>query len=523
MRSRMLIAAVLVAPCLVALATGAQPPAVEVSDDGRETVILSPAVTDGQVLIHRAGVPYGTVPDWQNSLRRQVGGLQVADMNGDGLEDVVVGCYISNSYPPYTDWENLIYYNTGGELEADPSWVSADEVSTGDVQVADINGDTYPDIFAANGGFEMAPSVIYWGGPAGPATTPGWSSAEPGGAWNNYALPIDLDHDGDVDVVTANQGNSSPEPYRPMYIFFNSGGVLSTVPGWQSAESSIQGFLAAADYDGDGWEDIAVSKWIDFESGIYRNVLGAIQTTPIWTTGDTSDDKGVAWADVDGNGWPDLALGHDPTQLWGNDGGRLAVVWTSSATYFGHSDIRFCDVDSDGDEDLAEVHFSDGKVHIYLNDGGVLESTPSWTYDSPTVGTAIAFGKINDDDWPDLVVGNSGEPCVKVFYAENPLSAARDGRPQPAAAALRPCYPNPFNPQTTITFDLTRAQAVVLAVYAVDGRRIATLLNGSLPAGSHEVRWNGRDDHGRQVPSGAYFYRLEAGSRSQTGRMVMVK
>ena len=65
MRSRILIAAVLVAPCLVALATGAQPPAVEVSDDGRETVILSPAATDGQVLIHRAGVPYGTAPDWR--------------------------------------------------------------------------------------------------------------------------------------------------------------------------------------------------------------------------------------------------------------------------------------------------------------------------------------------------------------------------------------------------------------------------------------------------------------------------
>ena len=42
-------------------------------------------------------------------------------MNGDGWVDVVVGCYISNSFPPYTDWENLIYFNTGGHLEASPS------------------------------------------------------------------------------------------------------------------------------------------------------------------------------------------------------------------------------------------------------------------------------------------------------------------------------------------------------------------------------------------------------------------
>jgi hypothetical protein len=203
-------------------------------------------------------------------------------------------------------------------------------------------------------------------------------------------------------------------------VFYNDDGVLNPVPGWQSEELSIQGFLAFADYDGDGWEDLAVSKWVNFESGIYKNDAGTLQTRPVWTTGDDDSDKGVAWADVDDNGWPDLALGHDPTLLYGNDAGNLAVVWSSGATYFGHSDIRFCDVDRDGDPDLAETHFSDGKVHIYLNRDGVLDTAPSWTYDSSSVGTAIAFGDITGDGWPDLIVGNSGEPCVKVFYAQPP-------------------------------------------------------------------------------------------------------
>jgi hypothetical protein len=244
-------------------------------------------------------------------------------------------------------------------------------------------------------------------------------------AWNNYAMPFDFDHDGDIDVVTANQGNSPVDPYRPMFVFFNNDGTLSTVPGWQSLESSIQNFLAFADYDGDGWEDLAVSKWANFESGIYRNINGALGVAPVWTTGDTDSDKGVAWADVDANGWPDLALGHDPTLLYGNSNGTLSQVWSSGATYFGHSDIRFCDVDLDGDDDLAEVHFSDGKVHVYLNNNGVLDSSPSWTYDSSTVGTAIAFGDINGDTWPDLIVGNSGDPSVKVFYARS-LAADAD-------------------------------------------------------------------------------------------------
>ena len=394
--------------------------ALEVSDDGHEIVELAPSPTDGTVTIQRAGVPYGTAPDWQNDIRRQVGGLQAADMNGDQLVDVVVGCYISQSYPPYEAWRNYIYYNVGGQLEASPSWTSTDEVSTGDIQVALINNDPYPDVFAANGGYEMAASVIYWGSPTGPSTTPGWVSAEPGLAWNNYALPYDFDHDGDIDVVTANQGNSPDDPYRPIYVFYNNAGVLSTTPGYQSAEWSIQNCLAFGDLDGDGWEDLAVSKWANFESAVYKSNGGIIPTFTYWTTGNDDSDKGVAWADVDGNDWPDLALGHDPTLLYTNDAGTLSPTWSSGATYFGHSELRFCDVDRDGDADLAETHFSDGKVHIYLNNGGTLATAPSWTYDSPTVGTAIAFGDITGDGWPDLIVGNSGDPCVKVFYNQGP-------------------------------------------------------------------------------------------------------
>ena len=186
----------------------------------------------------------------------------------------------------------------------------------------------------------------------------------------------------------------------------------------QSAEWSIQNCLDFADYDGNGWEDLAVSKWATFESGVYENLGGTMQTSPAWTTNDTDSDKGVAWADVNGNTWPDLALGHDPTTLYKNVAGDLTVAWTASGTYFGHNELRFCDVDRDGDQDLAETHFSNGKVHIYLNDNGILDSVPAWTYDSPTVGTAIAFGDINGDTWPDLIVGNSGDPSVKVFYAE---------------------------------------------------------------------------------------------------------
>ncbi len=522
MMARISLPVALLFACLLPLGSLAQDLPIEISDDGKEVVVLAPSPTDETVVRGRSFVPYGSAPDWSNTLRMQVGGLQVADMNGDGWPDVVVGCYHSNSFPAYPDWENLIYFNIEGELETDPSWISADEVSTGDIQVALINDDDYLDVFAANGGSSTAHSVIYWGGPDGPSTTPGWFSAEPGGAWNNYALPFDFDHDGDVDVFTANQGFGQFDPYRPMFLFLNTDGVLATVPTWQSAETSIQGFLAFADHDGDGWEDLAVSKWVNFESGIYKNLAGIMATTPVWTTGDDDSDKGVAWADVDGNDWPDLALGHDPTQLWTNDGGALATTWTSSASYHGHSDMRFCDVDLDGDQDLAETHFSDGKVHIYLNQDGVLDSAPSWTYDSSSVGTAIAFGLINDDIWPDLVVGNSGEPCVKVFYSQA-VSAVEGGQtPSPLVSEVR-CYPNPFNPETMIHFRLEAGAQVSLQVFNARGEKIRTLLEGSLSAGPQTVSWHGRDDHGQLVTSGVYFYRIETEGFAKTGRMALVR
>ena len=504
---------------VMTLPAGAEP--LEVSDDGLLAVRPTPSATDGLVLQGRDEVPYGTSPDWQNTLRMQVGGLQVADMNGDGRMDVVVGCYHSNSYPPYDDWFNMIYFNTGTELEADPSWISTDQVSTGDIQVGFIDGDAYPDVFAANGASTSAHSVIYWGGPTGPSTSPGWFSAEPGGAWNNYALLADFDRDGDTDIITANQGFSQFDPHRPIHVFLNdAGGVPGTVPAWSSAEQSLQGFLALADMDGDGWDDLAVSKWVNFESGVYRNEAGVFGANPVWTTGDDDSDKGVAWADVDGNDWPDLALGHDPTQLWSNTGGSLAMNWTGGATYHGHSDIRFHDVDRDGDPDLAETHFSDGKVHIYLNESGTLSSAPSWTYDSPSVGTAIAFGDINGDHFDDLVVGNSGEPCVKVFYAQ-PITSAPESTP--AAARLLANYPNPFNPSTTIVCELEVAARAALSVHDARGRRVARLHEGELEAGRHEFEWRGRDERGRVLPSGVYLARLESAGKEVRTRLVLLK
>jgi len=93
----------------------------------------------------------------------------------------------------------------------------------------------------------------------------------------------------------------------------------------------------------------------------------------------------------------------------------------------------------------------------------------------------------------------------------------------PRQYALHSSFPNPFNPLATIGFDLPRSQHVRLTVYTVAGRRVTSLIDERRAAGRHEVVWDGHDDHGRQIPSGVYFYRIEAGQFSDTKRMVLVK
>jgi hypothetical protein len=93
----------------------------------------------------------------------------------------------------------------------------------------------------------------------------------------------------------------------------------------------------------------------------------------------------------------------------------------------------------------------------------------------------------------------------------------------PQATALLQNFPNPFNPVTTITFDLTAAEHVRLDVFDVSGRLLATPVDGMKGAGRHRVEWNGRDAGGSLVPSGICFYRMRTAGFEATRKMILVR
>jgi fibronectin type 3 domain-containing protein len=104
------------------------------------------------------------------------------------------------------------------------------------------------------------------------------------------------------------------------------------------------------------------------------------------------------------------------------------------------------------------------------------------------------------------------------------LTGADDGGSNlPREIALYQNYPNPFNPNTKIKFALTGKTRISLIVYDLLGRKAAALADGIFDAGYHEIIWNGNNGQGNAVTSGVYFYRLVAGDKSISRKMVILK
>lgn len=93
----------------------------------------------------------------------------------------------------------------------------------------------------------------------------------------------------------------------------------------------------------------------------------------------------------------------------------------------------------------------------------------------------------------------------------------------PLISALYPNFPNPFNPQTTIKYSLSRHGKVKLSIYNLKGQKVKSLVDNQMSSGAHQVIWNGRDDGGNAVSSGVYYYRLETDNYRRTMKMVLLK
>jgi len=115
----------------------------------------------------------------------------------------------------------------------------------------------------------------------------------------------------------------------------------------------------------------------------------------------------------------------------------------------------------------------------------------------------------------------SGEAQYQLRIAGTATPVHDDSLPQ--TTRMAGAWPNPFNPQTTVAFDLAQADHARVLIYDLQGRVVRRLVDEALPAGRHTAVWQGRDDSGRSVASGVYFARLDAQSGGGMTKLVLVK
>ena len=137
-----------------------------------------------------------------------------------------------------------------------------------------------------------------------------------------------------------------------------------------------------------------------------------------------------------------------------------------------------------------------------------------------------------DFQWMGLVTGpfvtataTDVDGNTSGFGGSFEATAANDpGLETPLAFKLRKISPNPFNPVTTIQYDLPRATRVDLAIYDVTGRMVRRLGAGKVESrGTHFLTWDGRDARGRAMPSGTYIVRLETGVGVEARKVMLVR
>lgn len=157
------------------------------------------------------------------------------------------------------------------------------------------------------------------------------------------------------------------------------------------------------------------------------------------------------------------------------------------------------------------------KIDLNDNDGS----------DDPAYTSELRTMQIHIGADPGNVVGwQRSEGWWPFYVTKTPLSTAvsqNNNIRSPYTTQLLGNYPNPFNPTTTVRYELAKAENVHIVVYDAIGREVATLVNCRQPMGQFMTTWNGRNNAGQTVGSGIYFVRMTSGDYSKTTKMMFLK
>ncbi|MFO0837539.1 MAG: VCBS repeat-containing protein [Phycisphaerae bacterium] len=380
---------------------------------------------------------YPTTPDWTSTDSSYATGGALVDLNRDGWLDLVVA-----NGNDMAAQRMMVYYNRGdGTLPVIPSWLSSQTAYHGHLDVADVNGDGWPDVAVAillnQGG---ACAKLYMNNNGTLSSTPTWQSS--------FAAPAftvafgDMNGDGrpDLAVGTGDAYSGTPHAFQNV-VHLNINGALETSPSWRSGDTWCYDSVYWVDANNDGWLDLVGGGSLT-RTFIYTNLGGALELNPSWSTTDVAAQFGLMLTagDVNKDGFRDLLV-VDNNQLGGGSGRfrmyaglpggyfSQAATWTYYDGYV--AAVALADVDFDRDLDLATGAWWDN-TRIFLNNSGSLGATPAWNSAGTCVAEKIIFGDVNRDGLVqrvDTFPAGTRLAYLSVQPIQEILSVERDGVP----------------------------------------------------------------------------------------------
>lgn len=437
-----------------------------------------------------------------------------ADINGDGDMDVLAISGGDNKVCWYENQDGLGTFSTQHLISNTYQIPSC-------LAVADLDADDDLDIIVT---YYVSDRVVWFKNINGNGTFEEQTTIDDSRDGAFHVSIADIDNDGDDDIFVASWEDDTFCWYENLDGMgsFSSANIIAT-----DAAKACR--IIPADLDSDGDFDLVVgTNYITNEIYWYQNIdgNGTFQQRETITT--AVDNLLSIWiCDLDADGDPDIlsASTDDDKTAWyenvdgnGNFGGQQVISSNTEDAF----QITTADLDNDEDKDVIVSCGVWNKIVYFLNDGNQNFGDMNYvSNDAPFVHGTLAADFDNDDD-QDLVSAFWGSD--KIVWFRNELSVNVDDEFHNLADPIHfRNYPNPFNPSTTITFNISnkKNEQFELIIYNLKGQRVKDLSPSlchaetfdKLRTGSVEVRgenmfkiiWNGTNDNDQPVSSGTYF------------------
>ena len=488
--------------------------------------------------------------------------VSLGDQNNDGYDDFMIcewqGQLLGGEY----DTLYTFYFYKGGEvLDTVPCYKFsipyAITYGPKKIIVKDINQDGYKDIIVAMTRI-FEPPLTYWAMLhvyyCGPVldSIPDQIVYKPEGASDGWGLEVtwikDLDGDG-IEEIACYDPNTpfSSSQWGTMYFHKIENGYIDTIP-FKTLEGNISEReeiynISSIDINTDGLADIIISGYKKNSGGYAESAFKKIYLgNPDWDITTPSQEFRTIWdqyqvemlesyvfiKDINRDGKVDLISKYVGDPYWHNgaikNGGYPVdtTIWKTLNTSNGYLTREIAeeiDANGDGINDLLVKMFGLGThdTYLWLGTRNFQQfPTKKWRAQEEWEGRFSGnIGDVNGDGADDIFTGRCHsdrifpEGWVHIFLGDTGVHVdtttsiiEESGNSKPDSYQLLSAYPNPFNPETVISYQLPVNSKVILGIYDILGREVSKLVDAEQEAGKHEVRFNGGG-----LASGVYIVR----------------